>query len=105
MTERFNPRLHHIRECRTLLLDFLNSVYPGAMAEDDLVDVLLDLPEPIHEDHAMRDLGYLAARRLIERAVEAHPVRRGKTVRWSLTAHGVTFIERGYPWAELEGAG
>jgi hypothetical protein len=112
MAEPWNPKLHRLRECRGLLLDFLNGPYPGSMAERDLLDVCMDLPEPIDEDYVRRDLGYLEARGLVRRVVQASPAPRPgcagepprypKAVRWSLTADGVTFIERGKPWADLE---
>jgi hypothetical protein len=98
----FNARHTLIRETRGLLLDFVNSVYPASMADDLIFSVMADLPQPMAEDLVRRDLGYLQARALIEESWAPHPVTRTKVHRWTLTADGVTFVERGKPWDELE---
>jgi len=100
----FNARRHHIREDRSLLLDYLNSTYPAGLIEQDLLDVMLDLPDPVEGDLVKRDLGYLDARGLIEKRILPHPTRKAKVVRWYLTADGVSFIERDKPWSSLEGS-
>lgn len=100
----FDPHVYRVRECRSLVLDFLNAVYPAGLAEEDLIGILLDLPEPIAEDLARRDLGYLQARKLVERHIEPSSAERRKITRWMLTADGVTFVERGKPWSDLEGS-
>ncbi len=63
--EKFDPTVNQIRECRALLLDYVNSVFPSSMPEDDLVNVLFGLPDSVPEEYVKRDLGYLAARGLI----------------------------------------
>jgi hypothetical protein len=100
--EKFNPTQAMIREVRSLLLDFINSVYPRAMGQELLKEVMLDLPEPVAPDLVDRDLVYLHQRGLIEPAIIPHPVNKTKAVHWKLAARGVTFIERGKPWAEIE---
>jgi len=102
LPEKFLPSVTQIRECRSLILDYVNSVYPSSLLEDDLVEVLFNLPDSIDPAYAKRDLGYLQARGLIELDVTEHPVRKTKQRRWRLTARGVTFIERQKPWSEIE---
>jgi hypothetical protein len=63
---------------------------------------MLSLDEPVSNDYIVRDLGYLRDRGLIESEIREHPVRKVKVKRWRLTARGVTFIEHGKPWAEVE---
>lgn len=98
----FIPQAHQIREDRSLLLDYINSVYPESMAEDDLLDVMVSLPNSSPPDHTRRDLAYLEARGLIEPALQQRPGHRTPVKRWKLTAKGLTFVEHNKPWAELE---
>lgn len=100
---KFNPHLNRIREIRSLLLDFLNSTYPASLEEEMVITVMLELHDPIPEEYTRRDLAYLQGRGLLERLVEDHPARsHAKTVRWVLSAKGVSFVEHGKPWGELE---
>jgi len=100
----FHARHSLIRESRALLLDFLNAAYPKWLPEDELVDVMLDLPDPQTADYTLRDLAYLQQRGLVERSVERHPVRpHEREKRWRLAAEGKTFVERDKPWDDLEG--
>jgi hypothetical protein len=98
LSKRFNPQKHQINECRNLLLDFINSVYPASIAEDDLLDVMLDLPRPVPHELTRRDLGYLEARGFIAGEITDHPIYKQKTKRWKLTAAGVDFVETGKAW-------
>lgn len=100
---KFHARQSQIRDDRALLLDFVNAVYPASIAERELVDVMMDLPDPVSPEYVRRDIGYLADRGLIEREMPPHPVTGERAARWKLTAAGVTFIERDKPWPELEG--
>jgi hypothetical protein len=102
MSDRFDARRSQIREARGLVLDFLNATYPASLDEGQIIQVMLDLPEPVVEEYVRRDLGYLKARGLIQDEWAEHPVRKTRVHRWLLTARGVTFLERSKPWDELE---
>jgi hypothetical protein len=104
VSERFNGRQSLIRESRALLLDFINQVYPASLAEDQLLEVMAELPEPVAPAYLARDLGYLEARGLVAHEWAPNPATGERAKRWKLTADGVTFMERGKPWDELEGA-
>jgi len=103
VSQRFNARRSLIRESRSLILDYLNAVYPADMEESVLVEVMLSIPEPVTDEYVRRDLGYLKDRGLVADAWPEHPVRRTKLHRWRLTADGLSFIEADKPWDELEG--
>lgn len=103
MSPSFHAQAQQIRECRSLVLDYVNSVYPETIAEDLVAQVMGELPEPLAPEFVRRDLGYLRDRGLIEPELRENPVTRRKERRWRLTAAGVTFIERGKPWSDLEG--
>ena len=99
----FDPRLDDIHEDRNLILDFLNSAYPNGMLEERLVGVMNDLDEkPSEPEITVRDLGYLEARRLVEKNESRHPVTGRRQTRWRLTAKGLAFVERGRPWESVE---
>ena len=105
MSEKFNPTVEQIRECRALILDYINSTYGvgnGSISESLIFDVMLQLDEPICQENVSRDLEYMRGRGLIEKEFIDHPIKKTKTKRWKLTARGVTFIEHGKPWKEIE---
>jgi hypothetical protein len=97
-----HPNTHRIREDRVVLLGWINAAYPSGQSHDDLVAVMYDLPDPSPEEHTERDLAYLEARGLIESYREPRGPYRRQSKMWRLTAKGLTFIEHGSPWAELE---
>ena len=99
-----NALRRQTREDRALVLDMLNSVYPGGLIERDLLDELLDLPRPIEGHNARRDFGYLKQLGLIESLREEHAVTRKPIIRWRLTGLGVQFIESGTDWGKIEAA-
>lgn len=113
MSELFDGTdVREIRLCRGFLLDALNSVYGKTFApyldEREIIDVCLELTNPISEDYVRRDLAYLRDRGLVEcetaQADSKTPSERQlpRVRRWRLTAKGVTFCERGKPWMEIE---
>ncbi len=91
-----------IREERGRLLAILNSVYPSARAEEDLIDDLVELQASGDDDYIRRDLGYLSQLGLI--AGEMQPrLDTGRRRRyWRLTAKGELFVRRGLPWDKIE---
>jgi hypothetical protein len=102
MEDVFSPRRKKIRDMRSLLLDFINAVYPCAMSETDLVETMYALPDQVCEEFTQRDLQYMKDRGLIEEVWWVHPVSKARVKQWKMTASGVTFMEREKPWAELE---
>jgi predicted transcriptional regulator len=94
-----------IRNMRSILLNLINAAYPNGVYEDDICESMLELPESVSPDNVRRDLAYMRARGLI--AVENGIDRRKTFVKvkvnvWTLTGNGVTFIEHGMPWSEIE---
>ena len=97
----FNPLQQLCRQARELLLDYLDSLYPSSMLEDDLKEVMIGLDEPVSYENTMRDLAYLKDRGLAEQVKIKN--QKGKLIlRWKLTAKGKTFVECGKPWVEIE---
>ena len=100
----FNASLEAIRSVRSIILTMVNSAYPRGLYEDVISEAMLELPEPVAPDYVSRDLGYLADHGLIagEFAHDPRKAQRVKARIWKLTARGVTFLERGMPWVEIE---
>jgi hypothetical protein len=102
---RYNPALtRHIREMREIVLDLLDAAYPITVREGELVRGLADatMPRPQAEHQTLRDLEYLAGLGLIERGVVPDPADESPVVRWTLSAKGKLFCERGKPWDRVE---
>jgi len=105
-----DPERDMIRLCRRLILEYLNVPFPGCLPEMTICEAMVQLSSPIPPRFVQRDLGYLAGRGLLKREDREDDspqlvkgIPRLKVAWWSLTSAGVLFVERGFPWSEIEG--
>lgn len=104
-----DPERDMIRLCRRLLLEYLNVAYPKHLPEETILQAMIGLSSPIPPRFVQRDLGYLRGRGMIasdQRADESpsldRRLPRPPVTWWALTSKGIEFVERGFPWHEIE---